>query len=114
MFEQCKWIWGSMQAKPDEYMDFLLLYQADSLKAKVPVVQMEVFESINPKQEKVKRMSYRKFRLEEEKKYREYLKGENPDEVDWKTVEIFEDKKNNSFVIIYNANNIGLTGVIKF
>ncbi|MBR5499929.1 MAG: hypothetical protein IKV74_00210 [Clostridia bacterium] len=28
MFEQCKWIWGSAQAKPDEYMDFKLSFHA--------------------------------------------------------------------------------------
>ncbi len=28
MFEQCKWIWGNAQAKPDEYIDFKLAFKA--------------------------------------------------------------------------------------
>ncbi len=32
MFEQSKWIWGSREAKPDEYMDFKLAFKAEAGK----------------------------------------------------------------------------------
>ncbi|MBR5279443.1 MAG: hypothetical protein IKU26_00545 [Clostridia bacterium] len=32
MFEQCKWIWGNAQAKPDEYTDFKLVFNAEAGK----------------------------------------------------------------------------------
>ena len=35
------------------HLDFLLIYQQGKLKAKVPVVKMEVFETNKPKQEKI-------------------------------------------------------------
>ena len=42
-------------------VNFLYIYQSGVLKAKVPVVKMEVFETSNPKQEKVKKMSWKKY-----------------------------------------------------
>ena len=79
---------GFYNVVPDKYMDFLLIYQAGSLKAKVPVVKMEVFETNNPKQQKVKRMSQLRYKLAQEKERRKYFKGENPAEVDYKTAKI--------------------------
>ena len=43
---------GFYNVRADKYLDFLLIYQKGDLKAKIPVIQMEVFESINPKQKK--------------------------------------------------------------
>ena len=42
-----------------------------------------------------------------------YLKGENPDLIDYKTVEIRPVKEQNGYLIIYNSNNIELLGLIK-
>ena len=74
---------GFYAVKPDKYLDFLLLYQAGKLKAKVPVISMEIYETINPKQEKVKKMSAKKYAREKEKEYRKYMNGLNPDNVEW-------------------------------
>ena len=104
---------GFYSVTPDKYLDFLYIYQSGKLKAKVPVVKMEVFETTNPKQEKPKKMSAKKYAREKEKEYRKYLKGENPAEVEWSEVNIYKIE-NNSYLIIYNSNNIELSGVIKF
>ena len=105
---------GFYSVYPDKYLDFLYLYQSGKVKAKVPVIKMEVFETVNPKQQKIKKMSHAKYKREQEKEYRKYLDGENPQEVDWSEVEIFKDRENNSWLIIYNTKNIQLVGVIKF
>ena len=105
---------GFYSVLPDKYLDFLCLYQAGELKAKVPVVKMEVFETNNPKQEKIKKMSAKKYAREQEKKKRKYMNGENPDEIQWSEVEIYRLSEKNSWIIIYNSNNIQLSGVIKF
>lgn len=105
---------GFYSVYPDKYLDFLYIYQSGKLKAKVPVVKMEVFEPINPKQEKIKKMSLSKYNKEQEKKYRKYLNGENPDEIEWSEVNIYRTGEKNSWLIIYNSNNIELSGLIKF
>lgn len=105
---------GFYNVIPDKYLDFLLVYQSGKLKAKVPVVKMEVFETLNPRQHKVKKMSAKKYAREQEKEYRKYLNGENPDDVDWSEVEMYKMQELNSWMIIYNSNNIQLCGVIKF
>ena len=105
---------GFYSVIPDKYLDFLCLYQAGALKAKVPVVKMEVFESINSEQPKVEKMSKRKYAKKQEKEYRKYMNGENPKNIEWSEVEIFRLKEKNSWIIIYNSNNIQLSGLIKF
>ncbi|MBQ4646976.1 MAG: hypothetical protein IJB79_06480 [Candidatus Gastranaerophilales bacterium] len=105
---------GFYSVIPDKYLDFLLLYQSGKLKAKVPVVSMEVYETNNPKQEKIKKMSAKKFAREQEKEYRKYMNGQNPQDVDWKEAKIYKTDEKNSWIIIYNSNNIQLSGVIKF
>lgn len=105
---------GFYNVIPDKYLDFLLIYQMGKLKAKVPVVKMEVFETLHPKQQKVKKMSAKKYAHEQEKEYRKYLNGQNPSDVDYSEVEIFKMQELNSWMIIYNARNIQLCGVIKF
>ncbi len=104
---------GFYNVIPDKYMDFLLIYQKGQLKAKVPVVHMEVFESLNPKQEKPKKMSYRAYQRFMEKKQREYFRGLNPDEIDYKNVQIHYIEEEKAYIIIYNTNNIELSGMIK-
>ena len=59
-------------------------------------------------------MSAKKYAREQEKEYRKYLNGENPDDVDWSEVEMYKMQELNSWMIIYNSNNIQLCGVIKF
>ncbi len=105
---------GFYTIEPDKYLDFLLIYQAGKLKAKIPVVKVEVLETLNPKQQKVKKMSYKKFLIEQEKEKRKYYKGENPAEFDYKKAQIHYIDEQNSYVIIYNSKIIELTGVIKF
>ena len=75
---------------------------------------MEVYETNNPKQEKIKKMSAKKFAREQEKEYRKYMNGQNPQDVDWKEAKIYKTDEKNSWIIIYNSNNIQLSGVIKF
>lgn len=104
---------GFYNVIPDKYLDFLLIYQKGQLKAKIPVVQMEVFEPIEPKQEKPKKMSYRAYQRYMEKKQREYMRGLNPVDVDYKDVQIHYIEEENAYIIIYNANNVELSGLIK-
>ncbi len=98
----------------DKYMDFLLIIQSGKIKAKVPVIQTKLIESINPVQFKPKKMSYKKFQKEEEKNYRKYLNGTNPSELEIKTVQIQHLNEENSYIIIYNTGSMELTGIIKF
>lgn len=105
---------GFYSVRPDKYLDFLLLYQSGKLKAKIPVVEMEIQETINPKQEKVEKISIRKYKKQQEKEYRKYLNGENPSDVEWSEVNIYKLKESNSWVIVYNSKIIQLFGVIKF
>lgn len=104
---------GFYGVKPDKYLDFLLLYQSGKLKAKIPVISMEVYETNNPEQPKIKKMSERKYKRLKEKEYRKYLNGENPQEIEWNEVNIYKHEEN-SWIIIYNSNNIQLSGLIKF
>ena len=105
---------GFYSVLPDKYLDFLCLYQAGVLKAKVPVIKMEVFETNTPEQPKIKKMSAKKYANEQEKNKRKYMNGLNPDEIQWSEVEIYHLKEKNSWMIVYNSNNIQLSGVIKF
>ena len=66
-------------------MDFLIIYQSGKIKAKVPVIQTKVIESINPVQFKPEKKSYRKFQKEQQKECRKYLDGKNPNEIEIKT-----------------------------
>ena len=104
---------GFYNVIPDKYLDFLLIYQKGELKAKIPVVQMEVFEPLEPKQEKPRKMSYRRYQNFIEKKQREYYRGLNPDEIDYKDVQIHYIEEEKAYIIIYNTNNIELSGMIK-
>ena len=105
---------GFYSVTPDKYLDFLYIYQSGELKAKVPVIKMEIFETAHPKQEKVKKMSLKKYNKEKEKQMRKYMNGQNPDEYEWKDVEIYKDVENDAWLIVYNSNILQLTGVIKF
>ena len=103
---------GFYNVIPDKYLDFLLLYQSGKLKAKIPVISMEVYETNNPEQQKVKKMSAKKYAREQEKKYRKYMDGINPEEISWSEAQICkQDEK--TWLIVYNSNNIQLLGVIK-
>lgn len=105
---------GFYNVKPDEYLDFLLIYQAGKLKAKIPVVDVKFYESSNTIQQKPKKMSYRKYQKQQQKEYRKYLKGENPEEINWSSAEIHYIEEENARILIYNSNNIELAGIIKF
>lgn len=105
---------GFYNVCPDKYLDFLLIYQSGKLKAKIPVVEVEVFETNNPEQIKPKKMSYSKYRKQQEKEYRKFLKGENPAQVDWREAKIQYFGEENAWVLEYNSNNLRLTGIIKF
>ncbi len=99
---------------PDKYLDFLLIYQGGKLKAKIPVIKTEVFETLNTKQFKPEKMSYSKFKRKQEKEYRKYFKGENPVELEWREAEIIYIDEQKAWLILYNFNNIRLIGLIKF
>ncbi len=104
---------GFYNVCPDKYFDFLLIYQKGDLKAKIPVISVKFYESENTKQQKPQKISYSKYKKQQDKEYRKYLKGENPDLIDYKTVEIRPVKEQNGYLIIYNSNNIELLGLIK-
>ena len=105
---------GFYNVVPDEYNDFLLIYQKGELKAKVPVAKVKVVESANTKQQKPKKMSQRAYKKYQEKEYRKYLKGINPEEYEYKSVEIGYIQEQGAWLIIYKTNNLELSGIIKF
>ncbi len=105
---------GFYNVTTDKYMDFLIIIQSGKIKAKVPVIQTKMIENVNPVQFKPKKMSYKKFQTEQQKNYRKYLNGTNPEEIDIKTAQIQRLNEENSYIIIYNAANVELTGIIKF
>ena len=106
---------GFYKIIPDKYLDFFLLYQSGELKAKIPIVQTKIYESLDAqKEQKVEKMSYKKYQKQTEKEYRKYLKGENPNEIEWSEAHIEYIKEQDSYVIIYNTNLLELMGVIKF
>ena len=105
---------GFYNVIPDKYLDFLLIMQSGKLKAKIPVINMEIYEPIEPKQEKPKKMSMARYKKQKEKEYRKYLKGENPEEFILETAEIKHVEGENSYLLIYTSKNIELLGLIKF
>lgn len=105
---------GFYNVIPDKYLDFLLILQSGKIKAKIPVIQMEVFEPIEPKQEKIKKMSLGKYKKLKEKEYRKYLKGENPEEFVLETAEVKYIPQENAYLLIYTSKNIELLGLIRF
>ena len=105
---------GFYNVCPDKYLDFLLIYQSGKLKAKIPVVEMETYETVAPEQFNPEKMSYSKFKKKQEKEYRKYLKGENPKEIDWKEAQIQYIEEQKAWVLVYDSNNFRLVGIIKF
>ncbi len=105
---------GFYNIKPDKYLDFLLIYETGNLKAKIPVIDVKFYESIDAKSSKPKKMSYNKYKKQQIKEYRKYLKGGNPAEINWSSAEIHYIDEQNAYILIYNSNNIEISGIIKF
>ena len=106
---------GFYNVVEDKYLDFLYIYQQGKIKAKVPVAHIEYFESANVEtKQKPKKMSYSKFLKEQEKERQKYIMGLNPNNVDYKEAQIRYIDEDKSYLLIYNHNNIELTGIIKF
>ena len=105
---------GFYNVVPDEYQDFLLVIQSGEIKAKVPVAKIKFFETLNPEQFKVKKMSYGKYKKQQQKEYKKYMHGENPNNIEIKTAEIHQLDEQNSFILIYNTGNLEISGIIKF
>jgi hypothetical protein len=105
---------GFYNVIPDEYKDFLLIYQSGKLKAKVPVIKMTVIPSKEQKQQKPKKMSQRAYKRYQVKEYRKYLKGINPAQYEYNSVEIEYVEEKQAWIIIYKNNNLELSGIIKF
>ncbi len=104
---------GFYNILPDEYKDFLLIYQTGQLKAKIPVVEIKSTPAINSKQQKPKKMSQRAYKKYKEKEYRKYLNGINPDEFEYTEVEIQYISENKAYLIKYKTNTYELSGIIK-
>ena len=104
---------GFYNVIPDEYKEFLLIYQTGKLKAKVPVVEIKSTPSLNPKQQKPKKMSQRAYERYKQKEYRKYLKGINPDEFEYHEVEIQYITEDRAYLIKYKTNTYELSGIIK-
>ena len=105
---------GFYNVKPDKYLDFLLIYESGKLKAKVPVVEVHFHEAADAATTKPKKMSYRKYKKQQQKEYRKYLKGENPSEINWTSAEIHYIEEQNARILVYNSNNVEIAGIIKF
>lgn len=94
---------GFYEIKPNETLDFLLIYQAKTLKAKIPVVTVEQINKNPPKKEKIS----------EKRKKRKYKKGESPDDIIFSKAEIRYDEKNNCYMIFWEYSNTRVIGVMK-
>lgn len=105
---------GFYNVATDNYMDFLYIYQSGKIKAKLPVIETKVIETLNPIQFKVKKMSSKKAQKEQEKEYRKYLDGTNPKEVVLRSAQIRRLDEVNTWLLIYTENNVELVGLIKF
>ena len=53
-------------------------------------------------------------RIERNKTENRLYHKESKRDIEWSEAEIFRLKEKNSWIIIYNSNNIQLTGLIKF
>ena len=104
---------GFYNVVPDEYKDFLLIYQTGKLKAKIPVVELKSTPATNSKQQKPKKMSNRAYKKYQEKERKKYLKGINPNEYNYIEVEIQYVSENNAYLIKYKTNTYELSGIIK-
>ena len=104
---------GFYNIVPDEYKDFLLVYQTGKLKAKIPVVEIKSTPTINPKQQKPKKMSAGAYKKYKEKEYRKHLKGIDPEQFEYTEVEIQYINENRAYLIKYKTNAYELSGIIK-
>ena len=111
---------GFYEVRIDENARFLLFVQSGKLKAKIPVIFYETTkkkEKSPPEGKILDKKTAKKMRKEAKKAKKEaykYRKGENPKELDWSEVQIYKTNKKNTWLIIYNTNNIQLSGIIKF
>ncbi|MBR1617350.1 hypothetical protein IJ670_04295 [bacterium] len=105
---------GFYNVVADKYNDFLLLVQKGEIKAKVPVVKIEITPSLNQEKQEVKKMSPRAYQKYLQKQKKKYYKGIDPKTVDYKYATIDYDKENNCWVIIYETNMMIMTGIVKF
>jgi hypothetical protein len=94
---------GFYEIRPDETLDFLLIYEAKMLKAKVPVLSVEQINK-NPK---------KKEKISTKRKKKKYKKGESPDDVVFSNVEIKYDEKNNCYMIFWEYSNTRIIGIMK-
>ena len=69
---------------------------------------------MNPVQFKPQKMSWKKYQKQQEKEYRKYLDGENPNNIDFKTAQLHRLDDDNSFLLIYNTGSMEVSGIIKF
>ena len=81
---------GFYNVTTDKYLDFLYILQQGKLKAKIPVAKMQVFETLNPIQPKVKKMSYRKFLNQQQKEKQAYIKVKSLENLKEKQKEQYE------------------------
>ena len=105
---------GFYNVVPDEYKDFLLIYQSGKLKAKVPVVKINITSNNSPKQKKPKKMSQGAYKRKQQREYRKYLNGINPSEYEYKEAEIQYIPDKSAWLLMYKTDNLELSGVIKF
>ena len=106
---------GFYNIVPNDVMDMLLIYQMGQLKARVPVIKMELDrEEYGKKQEPPKKMSSRRYQRKLEKERRKYYKGENPSEMEYKTAQIKYFDEKDAWIIEYVDKDVKLYGMIKF
>ena len=99
---------------PDEFSEFLLIYQSGELKAKIPVIKMERVQSENDGKQKVKKMSQSAYNRKLRKEQKKYMKGENPNTVDYSEADIEYIREKDAWVIMYKNPTVTLYGMIKF
>ena len=99
---------------PDEYLEFLLIYQTGELKAKIPVIKVEKYSTQTDGKQKVKKMSQSAYLKKLKKEQKKYMKGENPNTVDYSEADIEYIREENAWVVLYRNSMFDLYGMIKF
>ncbi len=92
---------GFYKVIPDEMQDFLILYQGEDVKAKVPIVSVEQISKTPPK------------KMSKWKKKKIKRKGILPEDYITSKANIYYDKINDNYIIIWEYKNIKIKGIFK-
>jgi hypothetical protein len=94
---------GFYETRLSQTADFLLLYQAGQLRAKIPVVTIEQRKPVASKKTKPKKV----------KKKKKNYKGTNPEDFVYNRVELRYSAEQESYIILWYRANVRVTAAFK-